>query len=310
MERSGIGSLIVSRCFVDILRKFPDFLNIPKVRMKSRVLLSAAALIVGLIFVSSMAAGAVKFGFQLTGGPTYLVGADLNATRIAFDDYISPGRMGRFHLGGEAGAEFLVFLSPETALSFGAGYVTGASLDGRTFSGGAGRTQDTMDTNLRAYAVLAGVLQKIAAEGRWGLEIRAGAGYYRGRWTEIWTTVQEIGSTVSESTASGSGLGIHGGLTAAFQVSPGFALIAEAGGRWIDPKGFEGSVNYTASGDSEETVGTLYFYEYESAKGKWTPWIAVMDRTPIEKWSEIRRDREAKIGFTGLSFRLGFRVRL
>jgi hypothetical protein len=276
--------------------------------MKIRLFIPVSFLVV--LFAASSVEGAGKFGFQFTGGPAYLLGTDLNATRIAFDDLISSGKMGRFNLSGEVGAEFLVFLSPETALSFGGVYITGGREDARIFSNGSLRTQDVLDTDLRGYAVLAGVNHQLAAEGRWKLEIRAGVGYYRARWTETWTTSEDVGTTVRESTASGSGLGFHGGLTAAFRVSGGFALIAEAGGRWIEPSGFEGSASYTASGSPEETFGTLYFYEYESTKGKWLPWITVMDRAPSEKWSQVRRDREAKIGFTGVSFRLGFRVTL
>jgi hypothetical protein len=277
--------------------------------MKNRFLLFVVVSII-VPSASARAERAAKFGFQITGGPSYLVGADLNTTRIAFDDLINSGQMGRFNLGGEVGAEFLVFLAPETALSFGGVYITGAHEDARTFSNGSLRTQDVLDTDLRGYAVLAGVNHQLAAEGRWKLEIRAGVGYYRARWKEIWTTSEDVGTTVLESTASGSGLGLHGGLTAAFRVSGGFALIAEAGGRWVEPSGFEGSAIYSASGNTEESFGTLYFYEYESTKGKWLPWIAVMDRAPSEKWSQVRRDREAKIGFTGASFRLGFRLTL
>lgn len=245
---------------------------------------------------------AERFGIKLTGGINYLEVGDPNASLKGFADFMKDlaifwgvtgeGEIEQIHSGLDLEGDVIFYLSPRLGISLGSGYIYGNKakdankviLLDQTYAYGM---------KMSAIPVRLGVYYSfpISSWGRFFLN--GGVGYYFAKWSE---SIDWVASTTDQE-AKGNGIGFHGGVGFELKLVSHFALIFEGKGRYVKIRGFEGK-------KLDFIEGTLNYYESQIL-GKWYPKVDVIDGlTPIG----IRNLREAKVDFSGFTFRAGIKI--
>ena len=245
---------------------------------------------------------AERFGLKLTGGINYLEVGDPNASLRGFADLTKDlaifwgvtgeGEIEQIRNGLDLEGDIIFYLTPRFGISLGSGYIYGNKdkdtnkviLSGLTYAYGM---------KMSAIPVRLGVYYSfpISSWGRFFLN--GGLGYYFAKWSE---SIDWIASTLDQE-AKGSGIGFHGAVGFELKLVSHFAFILEGQGRYVKIGSFEGKkLNFIE--------GTLNYYESQFG-GKWYPKVDVIDGlTPIG----IRNLREAKVDFSGFTFRAGIKI--
>jgi len=143
--------------------------------------------------------------------------------------------------------------------------------------------------------------------------LKAGIGYY---FAKVYLKLREEyasfigleGWNEDEFEGKDSGFGFHGGLGIEYNLTGTISLFAEGMGRYlkITDWEFEGTSTY-ASGVIKGSGTVWYVEQFYEEIGKYYPSLEISEQRPTGP--EYRNVREAEVDFSGLSFRVGIRIR-
>lgn len=143
--------------------------------------------------------------------------------------------------------------------------------------------------------------------------VRAGIGYYIGKSQYTVRQDEKIGDVsfaweTVKGESSANAFGFHGGLGLEFNFSEKVSFFLEGIGKHAVLKNWDVETQYSHyQGESFKETGTWYYYEeYEGMTGKYYKNIGVHNQEP-SAWY-LRNVREAKISYSGISFRTGIKI--
>jgi len=143
--------------------------------------------------------------------------------------------------------------------------------------------------------------------------LKTGIGYY---FAKVYLKLREEyasflgleGWNEDEFEAKDSGFGFQGGLGIEYNLTGTISFYAEGMGRYlkITDWEFEGTTTYPTG--VIKASGTLwYLEEFFEENGKYYPGLQISEQKPTDL--EYRNARKAEIDFSGLSFKVGIRIR-
>jgi len=253
-----------------------------------------------------------NFSLTLLGGGNYVAGGDLNKGAKGFAQY-NKDRLG-IEEGGEAepvhlsyilGGELNIPLASKFYLGIGADYFVGKKesvIQNQESSSTATLTTSPQIKALPIRVVLSYYPFPF-------LYLKSGVEYYFTECTYLYRLQEGDYWKQWEGEARAQGLGIQGGLGVEWNFSPFLSLIIEATGRHSRIKGFKGSDTSRDSDEFEYTEeGTLYLYQVVSAGQNTYPQLFIRAKKPAE--AGVTDPQQAYIDFSGLSLRLGIRIKI
>ena len=245
---------------------------------------------------------AERFGIKLTGGINYLEVGDPNLSLKGFADRFEDlaiywgvsgeGEIEKIRYGLDLEGDVILYLTPRFGISLGSGYIYGTKakdankviLLGQTYAYGM---------KMSAIPVRLGVYYYLPLSSRSRFFLNGGVGYYFAKWSE---SIDWDAST-SPQEAKASGIGFHGGVGYELRLVSSISIVLEGQGRYVKIGEFKGK-------KLDSIEGTLCYYESQML-GKWYPRVDVIDGlTPIG----VRNIREAKVDFSGFTFRAGIKI--
>lgn len=260
---------------------------------------------------------AEKFGVKLSGGMNYLLVGDPNASlkgladflkdQASLGDDISEGEFKKIHFGLDLEGDVIFYLTPRFGISLGSGYIYGMKGKdiNKIISGGQTFTEEV---KVSAIPVRLGVYYSLPLSSRFGFFLNGGVGYYFVKWSEAYRNEWSGGWFTTEQEAKASGVGFHGGVGIELNLASNIALVLEGQGRYAKIGGFKGDEEFRAFipdwGSSRE--GTLYYFEWLAWTENWYPMVDMSEEEP--SGDRIRNVREAKVDFSGFTFRAGIKI--
>jgi hypothetical protein len=256
---------------------------------------------------------ASAWSFTISAGGNYAVGGDLNKGAQGLADYlgaqltaaskttVAPARVS-FMFGGEA----TIPLSSWLQIAFGADYYS--SSKNSLVSYLPSETTPTFAAKPRFQAIPVSAALKLHPVKSFYLKLGvafflANCGYYCRYENDLFW--QEW-----KGDAKAQGFGYFGGLGYDWAVSESIALVFEAIGQYAPIKGFSGTGTYQDStlNDPISEDGKLYAYNAALKGRSAVPLIIIRSQKPAEAY--VENAREATIDFSGLSLRLGVKIKL
>ena len=141
---------------------------------------------------------------------------------------------------------------------------------------------------------------------------KAGVGYYIAR-IKYRIQVEEtlLGDTYLEQQtgeAKDKGIGLHGGLGLEYRIATSFDLFVERTGRYMNLKDWDVENNTTSPwGNSYETGKFWYADEYNETTDKYYGTMQMSEEMP--EGPGLRNVRKAEISLSGITFRMGVKIR-
>ena len=275
-------------------------------KKRSSILIICLSLILILPGLSQ----AERIGIKLSGGTSYLVVGDPNASLKGLADFLKDwasgggrtieGDIKPIHFGLDLEGDAIFYLTPRFGISFGSGYIYGEkgvdeneiAFMGQTFSDGM---------KVSAIPVRLGVYYYLPLSSRIRFFLNGGVGYYFAKWSETYRNEIPVGVIARDQKAKANGVGFHGGVGFEFNLMSHIAFIFEGEGRYVKIGGFEGEK------DPGVEKGTLYYFENQIfAGGDWYPTIDIREQEPVGIF--VRNIREAKVDLSGFTFRAGIKI--
>jgi hypothetical protein len=282
-----------------------------------------------IFFLCSAARGqGLKFGFKFTGGINYqLIGdgdAILRGYKAYTDDFLNTAGSGYTldqsifplvnHFGFEFDGDVILYFTPQFGISLGTGYIRGGTLFGsgnQVISSSSTKETDNNDVAASAVPIKVGIYYTFssifAPQGKSSSYVFAGIGLYSASYSHIENYTYQTYYDNFTQKATSSGVGFYAGWGGESWINPNFAFIYELSGRYANIGGFSGTWQDNNNGTTSSGSGKLYYYELSSA-GNWYPWASVLADAP--SGSGYRNVREAKIDFSGVSFKVGIKINI
>jgi hypothetical protein len=262
---------------------------------------------------------AEKFSLKLSGGMNYLAIGDPNAYLKGLSDFlkdqasigeviiIPEGDFKNIHIGLDLEGDVIVYLTPRFGISLGSGYILGKKgkdenkiiIGGQTF---------TEEVKVSAIPVKLGVYYFLPLSSRARFFLNGGVGYYFAKWSDGYRNEWTGNWWNTDQKARASGIGFNGGVGFELNLVSHIALVLEGQGRYAKIGGFKGDKEikiYSPPADSF-AKGKLYYFEYFPWTYKWYPMINILEEEP--SGDKIRNVREAKVDFSGFTFRAGIKI--
>ena len=275
-------------------------------KKRSSILIICLSLILILPGLSQ----AERIGIKLSGGTSYLVVGDPNASLKGLADFLKDwasgggrtieGDIKPIHFGLDLEGDVIFYLTPRFGISFGSGYIYGKkgvdeneiAFMGQTFSDGM---------KVSVVPVRLGVYYYLPLSSRIRFFLNGGVGYYFAKWSETYRNEIPVGVIARDQKAKANGVGFHGGVGFELNLVSHIALVFEGQGRYVKIGGFEGEKNPGVE------KGTLYYFENQIfAGGDWYPTIDIREQEPVGIF--VRNIREATVDFSGFTFRAGIKI--
>jgi hypothetical protein len=142
--------------------------------------------------------------------------------------------------------------------------------------------------------------------------VKAGLGYYIATIKyRIQAEEMELGETfleVQTGKAKDNGFGIHGGLGVEYQIATNLDLFVEGMGRYVNLNDWDVENNTTLPwGGFYETGKFWYADVYNEATDKYYGSITLAEEMPERP--ELKNVRMAEISLSGITFRIGIKIR-
>jgi hypothetical protein len=272
-----------------------------------------------LIFFLPGLSKAKKFSLKLSGGMNYLAVGDPNASLKGLADFlkdqaslgeiiiIPEGDFKKIHFGLDLEGDVIVYLTPRFGISLGSGYILGKKgkdvnkiiIGGQTF---------TEEVKVSAIPVKLGVYYSLPLSSQTRFFLNGGVGYYFAKWSDAYRNEWTGNWWTKDQKARASGIGFHGGVGFELNLVSHIVFVLEGQGRYAKIGGFKGDKeNKIHSPPMESSVkGKLYYFEWFPWTYKWYPMIDLSDEEP--SGDKIRSVREAKVDFSGFTFRAGIKI--
>jgi hypothetical protein len=108
--------------------------------------------------------------------------------------------------------------------------------------------------------------------------------------------------------AKASGLGAGAAFGGEWEFYPGLFLAGEAEFRFARIGGFTGKdISTNSDGESYSEQGTLYYFQGRAGSREDFPLVFIRSDIPTE--ADVSGPREAKVNFSGMSLKVGIRIR-
>ena len=270
-----------------------------------------------LILLLPRLSKAEKFGVKLSGGMNYLLVGDPNASlkgladflkdQASLGDDIPEGEFKKIRFGLNLEGDVIFYLTPRFGISLGSGYIYGMKGGdiNKIISGGQTFTKEV---KVSAIPVRLGVYYSLPLSSRTRFFLNGGVGYYFAKWSEAYRNEWSGGWFTTIQEAKASGIGFQGGVGFELNLVSHIAIVFEGQGRYAKIGGFEGDSEFRASipGWDSSTEGSLYYFEWQPWTENWYPMVDMSEEEPSE--DRIRNVREAKVDFSGFTFRVGIKI--
>jgi opacity protein-like surface antigen len=260
---------------------------------------------------------AEKFSLKLSVVMNYLAIGDPNASLKGLADFlkdqaslggeIPEGDFKEIHFVLNWEGDVIVYLNPRFGISLGSGYILGKKgkdvnkiiIGGQTF---------TEEVEVSAVPVKLGVYYSLPLSSRARFFLNGGVGYYFAEWSDAYCNEWTGNWWTIDQKAKASGIGFHGGVGFELNLVSNIAIVLEGQGRYAKIGRFKGDKEnkiYSPPADSLGK-GKLYYFEYFPWTYKWYPMIHILEEEP--SGDKIRNVREAKVDFSGFTFRAGIKI--
>jgi hypothetical protein len=276
--------------------------------MKKSAMLCLLGVLSLILAPSAMNAG--QFSFRLFGGGGYLSGGDLNKGLQGWEDFYtglydynySAEKTGSFnpvHLGFNFGGDVVFRLNSNWAVGLGTEFLEAKKTTNILFQSPAKTWDWEYYGKLSAVPLILSVFYFLPLDDKFTLEFHAGLGYYFAK-TQLDSRTKGSETDTYIIDAKANGLGFHGGVGLEMKLASNVSLLVEAAGRYASISGFTGNVTMGGGGGWD---GTLYYFEGTTSYFGNYSYIDLNISAPSgEAFTTVR---EAKIDFSGLSFRVG-----
>jgi len=251
-----------------------------------------------------------KFMLSIFGGGNYISGGDLNEGAEGFGEFykdelqIEGDEAKHLHLGYIFGAELSFPLTYHFFLGIGADYFRGRKESSAEHSETTPGNSFTTRPEIQAFPLRVFFSYYPVSF----LFLKGGVEYYFTKISYYYRFQEGDYWKEWEGNADSQGLGIMGALGIEWNLASHFSFFAEATGRYARINGFEGD---DTSRDKEgliyTEVGTLYSFQVTGSNQKVYPQLFIREKKPAE--ARVSDAREALVDFSGVSLRLGFRIK-
>lgn len=300
-------------------------------------------LIASLVFLNRIAFSEEKenfkprFSFKLSSGTVYMSLGDINenintesysgkgAERYWPVEFLFTDGIENIHYGLNFEGELKVNIFSNFAIGIGTEFIQAKKESYSIFRGESyTRTitvRESYEQELLIFPVKLGIYYQLSLFPRTSLLFNIGAGYYFAKASLYsyqhgathWFSgdIYERYWTEHTYKVSGNNLGFHGGIGFEYNLTRNFSLVIEAQGRYAKIKELKGKdimVTTSGGGDKEIIYGTLWYYHFISDGDYYTN--IVLSDTKLEPLKPTDTAREAMLDLSGLSVRIGIRVRL
>jgi hypothetical protein len=141
---------------------------------------------------------------------------------------------------------------------------------------------------------------------------KAGVGYYIAKIKYIIQVEEKLLGDVyleqQAGEAKDNGFGLHGGLGVEYRIATNFDLFVEGTGRYVNLKDWDVENNTTSPwGNYYETGKFWYADEYNEFSDKYYSTIQMSEEMP--DWPGLKNVRKAEISLSGITFRMGVKIR-
>jgi len=297
-----------------------------------RKLIALSAITFVFLFLTGTGIGQAQdfikgFSLKFTGGYGTMAIGDYNAFGKDFEQYLDDikplieswngfqvsrtGEFKKINMGAEFEGEIIMGLSGTFGIGFGVGYISRSSVskmglsidDLASFSYSIEPIISVTPINLNLY-----LFPPIAPA--MNIYLYGGFGYYMGKFTVTSKTVTDGYWEKSESELKDKSLGFHAGAGLEFNIAPKVAIFIEGKGRYCKLKTWEGDSTLTDSdGWTGSESGTMWYYEEQDHDtDKWYSTIALQENKPSE-YDDIRNIREFEANLSGISLRIGIKIK-
>lgn len=282
-----------------------------------------------------------KYSIKLTCGMGYSAIGDMNKTLESFNnnymfelarlntpDLINGEIVALENNNLDLEAEFRLHISPKIALSFATSSpVIKKNESSLTYiiRGLAGDQIDnyTFRPKIKAWMpIRLGICYSLFSSPRMNLVFQAGVGYYIAKISEyeeleiglllggtFWETYYWKAHTIE-------GSAVHSGIILEFNLTKKLALVGEVQGRYVKLSDLFGRMDVKkyvneGNGITLEQKGSLYYFTmWDDDIGAYRANLEVWEKPPEGSISEIDNVRKARLDLSGISFRVGIRMRL
>ncbi|MBA7526502.1 hypothetical protein ES705_18664 [subsurface metagenome] len=276
-----------------------------------------------------------KFNIKINWGLRYMSVGDINTHLESLDSYISQmtyyqgGKTKKINnYGPDLEGELSLEVSPKFAIALGVGYIFGKSKsDFETLGSFPLQTpiisplywhHFIFETKVEAISLRLGIYNAFPLSSRINIFLNNGLDYYFSRATLNKNLLPQaledftIGNEkYHEYHINSNGFGFHSGIGFEYNISFYLAFVLEIQGRYAKIKNLKGNRSYYSWGGIEREKGILYIGErdlFSEGYGKNCPDLIFSESKPIG--DEFQNIREASLDFSGISLRIGIKVKL
>jgi len=284
-----------------------------------RTLLCLAMIAAVVSFASAQEA---RVSFQLTGGLNYAAGGDfargLNGqTEYLTNEFGAEGELSSPIWGFQFAGEFLYHFNDRFALGLGVGYFEHMKQTQATYENWILEIDETVTPKYKVIPLTANLHYSFPWFGSIRLDLYAGAGFYL---TSLdYNYRQDVGvlgfngSAIYQYNASKGGFGVQGGMNLEWVIDPKFSILLGVQGRIASVSGFTGEWTEIGTGDigwdyhDSGTSNQVWYLQWDSGVQKYGQ-LWFQDDEP--EGSDVSEVRPARLGLSGFTATLGFKIKL
>ena len=252
-----------------------------------------------------------RFDLSLSGGAGFINGGDLNTGTQGLADFYrdalsseGSGEVRSVRLSYVFGGELSFSLFSSLSVGLGADFFQGEKKSQVDF-----RINDTTTQSFITQPKMQALPLRVflAFYPSTSFYIKTGVEYYFAECVYLYRLERETLWEEHQGEAKAQDFGFLGGFGFEWKISPPLSFVIEALGRYARITGFEGKNTYRDSEGSLSTEeGKLYFYQ--GAEGDATyPLLFIRKNEPVG--SDVSEVKEAVVDFSGLSLKVGIKIR-
>ena len=186
----------------------------------------------------------IGFSVKLSGGLSFFGGGDIETgARGAYDKYLAQARASGYTIlstepkplsnGPEGGVDLIFSLSPKFGIGIGGSFLKTQPSGSFHFSEDITHFQTFWDTPaIKIFCLRAEAYYNIALSPRLGLSFYGGPAYFHAAYDYDRTYDTSVIEDELRQTATGSTLGLHGGVSLAISINSRVAFVVDARGRY------------------------------------------------------------------------------
>ena len=264
-----------------------------------------------------------KFSLKLAGGFGNATGGDMEAMKdglnetfadmAAFGGFTVTDELKSLNWGPEFEGELIFYFTRNFGVSLGVGSIRRKSdSTGAIELGALTSLSLSWAPEYSAVPIKLSGYYFIPVGEKMNMFVKAGVAYYIAKIKyEIQVEEKLLEDTYLEQQtgeAKDNGFGLHGGLGVEYRIATNFDLFVEGTGRYVNLKDWDVENNYTSpSGNHYDTGKFWYAEEYNEMTDKYYATMQIEEE--MHEVQGSRNVRKAEISFSGITFRMGVKIR-